>query len=350
MADYTYEQAHYAPDAGNGSSFTFSNMTNWVGAAVSVSLVIGTCVWGYRVMVRDVSGIPVVLAAEGPMRQQPDNPGGQLADNQGLAVNAVAGTSQAEEPAKRLVLAPVPAGLGEDDIALQDLPHNTSLAIAQTTPILPITGLSESLIGPRNIVAPMSVSASSETDVIDAPIDSIAALADRLAANATPFETADETEITDVVVVDDVQSDVVITHSNSLARSLRPLARPANARLRVASTAPLSAEVLAATQAAGQSSAPTVQDIDPASLPAGTRLVQIGAFPSASEARGEWDRVSGILGDYLVDKKRVVMRAKSGGKIFYRLRVQGFDDLATARRFCATFVEKNVDCIPVVTK
>jgi hypothetical protein len=46
----------------------------------------------------------------------------------------------------------------------------------------------------------------------------------------------------------------------------------------------------------------------------------------------------------------VIQRATSGGRVFFRLRAHGFDDVADARRFCATFVAQKVDCIPVVTR
>jgi hypothetical protein len=93
-----------------------------------------------------------------------------------------------------------------------------------------------------------------------------------------------------------------------------------------------------------------VTEVDPETLPAGTRLVQIGAFDSPDAARSEWQRLDVRFGDYLDGKERVIQRATSGGRIFYRLRAHGFDDLSDARRFCAAFVARNVDCIPVVTR
>ena len=58
---------------------------------MSLALIVGIGVWGTKLIMRDVSGIPVVRAAEGPMRIQPENPGGLPADHQGLSVNDVAG-------------------------------------------------------------------------------------------------------------------------------------------------------------------------------------------------------------------------------------------------------------------
>ena len=345
MADYTFDQAHYVPETGDAKTLTLANMTNWIGAAVSVGLVVSACVWGYRVMMRDVSGIPVVMAAEGPMRVQPENPGGELADHQGLAVNAVAGTSLAEAPAQRLVLAPTPSGLGEDDIALKDLPRDTPVPVEDVMPAAITDSLSLEEEGPHNSEATLIEAAVSAED---AEIDPIEALANELAANATaqPSPTAEEFEA-DLAAQDALLEDDLTQHSNSLARSLRPLARPQGARVQLASTEPLSAQMVANS---APQTASVGGEIDHGTLPAGTRLVQIGAFPSAEDARSEWARVSGFMGDFLADKQRVVMQAQSGGRTIYRLRVHGFEDLAEARRFCATSIEKNVDCIPVVTK
>lgn len=91
-------------------------------------------------------------------------------------------------------------------------------------------------------------------------------------------------------------------------------------------------------------------EIDPAAIPPGTRLAQLGAFESVDVARTEWDRLEQRFGGYLVGKSRVIERAESGGSRFYRLRAMGFVDLADARRFCSAFKAEGVDCIPVASK
>ena len=82
----------FAQDAGESR---VSNLTNFAGAALSLALIIGVGVWGYKLVVRDVSGIPVVRAMEGDMRVLPDNPGGAVALHTGLAVNEVAASGEA---------------------------------------------------------------------------------------------------------------------------------------------------------------------------------------------------------------------------------------------------------------
>ncbi|KKK92596.1 hypothetical protein LCGC14_2701340, partial [marine sediment metagenome] len=88
-------------------------------------------------------------------------------------------------------------------------------------------------------------------------------------------------------------------------------------------------------------------EVDPATLPVGTRLVQLGAFDSDEVARAQWTRIGAKFDKFFDGKRRVVQRAKSGGKTFYRLRAEGFADLGDARRFCSALVAEGADCIPV---
>ena len=87
-----------------------------------------------------------------------------------------------------------------------------------------------------------------------------------------------------------------------------------------------------------------------APLPVGTRLVQLGAFETAEIAQSEWGRLSGRFDDFFFGKSPVIQEAQSGGRTFYRLRAEGFEDLSDARRFCAALVAENAACIPVVVR
>ena len=83
--------------------------------------------------------------------------------------------------------------------------------------------------------------------------------------------------------------------------------------------------------------------------PMGSALVQLGAFESKNLAKSEWQRFEKLLGSMLISKNMVVQKAERGGKIFYRLRAAGFDDISDARQFCTAISDK-VACIPVVTR
>lgn len=328
MTDYT--QYGVAPEGRPARHV--ASAANWLGAGLSLALVAGVGVWGYKLIARDVSGVPVVQAAAGPMREAPEDPGGLLAMHQGLAVNRVAGIGTAAPPAERLVLAPTPAGLGEEDVALGLLPQDV-------TPVPAATGTMPVLAAPDETpLAPLPELATVPAGTATAEAqDPIRILVEQLAAGVAPLsELAPQTNA----------SDIEIYEGPGLARSLRPRLRPQG--LQVAALGTRNDATPTALAAVSPGSA--TLERDPDSLAPGTRLVQIGAFDSPETARAEWQRLEARFGDYLLGKDRVIQRATSGGRVFYRLRAHGFVDLSDARRFCAAFVAQNVDCIPVVTR
>jgi hypothetical protein len=126
-----------------------------------------------------------------------------------------------------------------------------------------------------------------------------------------------------------------------LAVSPRPAPRPGRA---------LGTQVASLDPAAGLPISRGPIDVDPATLPEGARLVQLGAYPTEDVAREEWDIVAARFADFMDGKGRVIEEAEAGGRIFYRLRVSGFEDLADSRRFCAVLVAGEASCIPVAAR
>lgn len=275
---------------------------HFAGAALSLALIAGVAVWSYDLIKRDVSGVPVVQALKGPMRVQPDDPGGRPADHQGLAVNAVAATGAAEAPADRLTLAPRPVDLAEEDA--------TGAELAEITP--------------------------EETRA------SIEALVKELTEDTAPLAPLAEPEKT-AVLTEAVATEATIPrplpavlNAPGLRRSLRPQARPLQVNtLRPATLTPVDV---------------ASDELLPADLPSGTRLAQLGAFESPDQARSAWEKLAVRFDEVMEGKSLVVEEAASGGRTFYRLRAAGFDDLSDARRFCSVFVSENADCIPVTVR
>jgi sulfur carrier protein ThiS len=295
------------------SANTLNNITNMVAAGFSVALIVGVGIWGYKLMVRDVTGLPVVQAISGKMRVLPDNPGGELALNQGLAVNEVAAAGTAAALTDTLVLAPKPVVLAVEDTPISAqlvAPVQQPASLDFSAPIADLYGL---------------VSSQTATDTPEA--GTVEDLIRQLTQSADPISNV--SGATDV-------TDETATQAAGLRRSLRPLLRPDSAPSVVI---PVSAPAKA-----------TVTDVDPTSVPAGTRLVQLGAFDSAEVARSQWDKIEGRFGDFVQGKSRIVQKANSGGRTFYRLRAMGFSDLSDARRFCSALLAENADCIPVVTR
>ncbi len=305
----------------------FGRIVNVLGAAASLALVAGVGVWGFKLVMRDVSGVPVVRAVEGPMRIQPESPGGTPADHQGLAVNAVAAKGTAAPPADRLILAPKPVSLTDEDTPMSALKPTKAVHVVE-----------EEISNQE--------AADLRQNAVDALVAELAgeSIADRgeqaegvqLASLATP----EEEPAIDPADLMAQMPDSALLEAPGVRRSLRPIDRPARATPAKVSEDAINAAVKAA---AGL-------DVDPDTLPVGTRLAQLGAFESAEVAQAEWGRINGQFGEYLDGKQRVIQKTSSGGRTFYRLRALGFEDLSDSRQFCAALVARGADCIPVTVR
>ncbi len=304
MADLNYDD--YAESSGASVGGTLTACMNWAGAVMSLTLIGGLAVWGYEILVRDVTGVPVVRALEGPMRIAPEDPGGSRAAYQGLAVNRIAAEGAAAQPPERVVLAPP-----EPELAAEDQPM---AALLPDAPGAPIEEVRERKVSAIDLAVAEALGES--------PAVLLAAASERNLPVPTPA----------VAVADEPIDEA------GIAVSPRPEPRPEN--LPVTELASLDGELPATALEGGV-------DADPGTIATGARLVQLGAFPSEDLARAEWDTVTERFGDFMEGKRRVIQPAEAGGRAFYRLRVLGFEDLADSRRFCAVLVAGEASCIPV---
>lgn len=312
MAAFNYDD--FESDQGGA----FAAILNWGGAFLSVLLIAGLATWGWKLWQRDVTGIPVVRALEGPMRVAPDDPGGLASEYQGLTVNRIA-EEREDTPSQQVVLAPAPATLDEEeDLAMAALPSlapepapspaiEDGMDFVEVAPAPQIGGAE-----PVEEVAPPAVEMSEE-----APTATDLAVAAALAEAGLAPEPA-------ILKVGAGAAHVPVS-------TPRPVTRPATLQ-----TVSLAAPVVAGGEADASSIAP------------GTRLVQLGAYASPEVARAEWRSAEARFGDYMVGRTRVVQEVQTGGRTFYRLRAMGFDDLSDARRFCAVLVADGANCIPVL--
>jgi hypothetical protein len=293
---------------------------NIAGAVTSLALVVGLGIWGYRLAVRDVNGVPVIQAMDGPMRIAPESPGGEIADHQGLAVNTVAEVGMAAPMPDKLVLAPRPVELTVEDLAglggqmqpgLEEASAPTGLLTASPDLALAATPLTES------------------ADPTEVAVE--AALAEAL--GEAPVEADPVLDAPMVALAPELIEELAL--EGAIVTSIRPKARPGSRTV----VAPQDAALLPATK-----------EVDPTSIAPGTRLVQFDTFDTADEARAAWAVLQGRFGELMVDKALVVQPAESGGRTFYRLRGHGFDGEDDARRFCSAIVAQGGRCIPVPHK
>ena len=285
--------------------FKLNMIFYWIGAVLSLSLLAGAIGWSYKLVVRDINQIPIVRAQLGPLRVAPDNPGGLTAANQGLSVTQLAVN---EKPllSDEINLAPAAEILNEETSASLLREVDKLNQIDETYEI-------------KEINAENTISLDGSSGAMNA-------------------ETASKTESL-VAQVAFSQKKVEIENAVSLALSITSEFDPSLTSLRP-KTRPRSV----------QQNRELIVSKEPMSkLPIGSAIVQLGAFDSKSLAESEWRRFEKLLGSILAPKQMIIQKAESGGKIFYRLRASGFNDISDARQFCTAISDK-VACIPVVTR
>ena len=111
-----------------------------------------------------------------------------------------------------------------------------------------------------------------------------------------------------------------------------PAAKPAPAP--VAQPAPATA-VQAARPASGT----------PATSNAGkAAMVQLAALPTEAAARAEWQSLTKKMPDLLNGRQPTFAKSERDGKVMWRIRTTGFNDVASARSFCERVRVKGNGC------
>ena len=281
----------------------------WTGAALSFFLLASAIGWSYQLIVRDINQIPVVRAQLGPLRVAPDDPGGLTAANQGLSVTQLAVN---EKPllSNEIHLAPAAEILNAEHLALQvteDVKSNTDDGTFEIKELN-----AENSINLKEVSNEIEVDTGSKKEVV----------LSKVAFSQKKIEIENAVSLALSITDDPVDSLTL----------LRPKIRPMISRRN------------------NKTTGDQVVNNEPISnLPIGSAVVQLGAFENKNLAKSEWQRFEKLLGSILFSKKMIVQKAESGGKIFYRLRASGFDDISDARQFCSAISDR-VACIPVVTR
>ena len=345
------------PEETGGTGFDPAIVMRAGAAAVSLGLLVGMGVWGYKLAVRDANGIPVVQAMEGPMRETPADPGGEVAVNTGLAVNDVAAEGGAAEPEDVVLLAPQTAGLTEEDLLVQPTAEAGEVTAADVVAEVTVQGTgTEVHLGGVAVQPDVEVAA-------EAPMtaEQILALADEISEGVEALEVLSEEvvppelSVAGAVVPAEPAVERISADIPGVTRAFRPPARPAQlvqAAAVVETTESTIPEVpsvdvsiidVVLSQAQNTEVAATVTP-----AVAGNTLVQLGTFGSSDEARSRWQTLGAEFVDFMSGKELVIQEATSGGRQFFRLRATGFSDINDSRRFCATLQSEDTACIPVV--
>lgn len=344
----------YAESPAGEDSFAarIARLTHYLGALASVGLMVGLLAWGWQLVSRDVSGVPVIRAIEGEARTTPDEPGGELSNYSGLAVNAVA-AGAAPAPTQELAIAPPATELAAADVAMGELgatarePSNPS-DIPLTfdgEPITPMSDREAQALAEAAAAAAAQLAAAedavSQAAIIDAPAREGALNEIVTDENGAPADDAIAAALAEA------QSSL---NPAALQVSTRPAPRPRVTRVASAAPAPAPAARPAPAPEAAPASAPAPQPVQQVQPASGAQLVQIGAFDSNAIAQSEWSRLSAKFGSHFAGKGQVIQQHQANGRTFWRLRAAGFESRAQAQEFCAALKAGGTDCIPIAAQ
>ena len=147
--------------------------------------------------------------------------------------------------------------------------------------------------------------------------------------------------------VDQLRSQLAERAAQEAARNAPPPASPAPAQ--PAAPATPSAPATASALNAPSLPAPVPTTAERFAPVANGRVqVQLGALPSETGARGEWDRLQKRAPE-LLGNRRVSLAPfdREGQTTLYRIRTGGFADATTARAFCEEMKTRSIPCMVI---
>ncbi|WP_081995162.1 SPOR domain-containing protein [Paracoccus sp. PAMC 22219] len=339
------------PVQADGLPARLARVTHYMGAVASVALMVGLMAWGWQLVSRDVSGVPVIRAVQGEARTTAEEPGGQLTNHTGLAVNSVAG-GQVLSPTDQVAIAPAPVDLSADDVAMGELgatahepsnPSETPLTFAGE-PIVPLSDSEARALADAKAAAAaeraLADQAVNQAAIIDAPATEGPVTEVVTDENGLPAQSA--------AIAEALAQAQAEANPGVVVASVRPTPRPRVTRVAAAPAAAAAQTAVAEAPAPAPDrpeAAPAPTPAPVASNSASGPVVQVGAFDSDSIANGEWQRLAGRNGGLFSGKSPVIQEHQSNGRTFWRLRVAGFDSLSEARQFCSALQSSGTDCL-----
>lgn len=267
-----------------------SKITQTIAATISFGVCGVIIYWGILASSLDPQKVPVIRKTEGPARIAPEEPGGEQASHQGLAVNEVQSNGSASDTAERVVLAPQNAVLTEEDLSV--------------TQMLQVKLEEEA----TRRAAKLAEQQVQEPETPNIPL--------LIGETAPSFEATEQ-----AVVEAEPEVGPAVLIPKKRPRTYTP-------KKKVVVELPKPLETVAA----------------------GTKLIQLGAFDSPSIADQQWRKMLGRHGDLLGGKRELIQKAQRGGRTFYRLRAVGFDSSNEAKSLCSALTARGTACLAVTAR
>ena len=344
--------------AGAGPALRWRPLAHGAGAVTSLALMAGLVVWGAGEMRRDLSQVPVIAASDAPMRVAPEVPGGQVSDQAGFAVNRVKAGEPSEPRTDGIRHAPPDVALAEEDRPMPGLSGQGQAghAAADAPAITPADPEAGGTAPAPRLAAPETpgvLATAPALGVTEGVAPAIATAEEIAAAHAVAASLTATLSAPPAGDAGDTADPAAPSAAAPAPAPVRPQPRPEATEARLSSSNDRGDD-------RGNDAGVEIASLAPIGLPEprddsapvapGTRLVQLGAYDSAETARAEWQRLGARFAPLMEGKARLVQEGGSDPQARWRLRAEGFDDLAQARRFCTALIAEGADCIPVVAR
>ncbi len=328
----------------------------WFTTTLSIGLVIGIVFWSYRLGVRDASELPVIRALNEPARSRPEDPGGEVADNQGLEVNEVLAGEEASIPDSSRTAPPPVALIDEDQPpGPVDLPHGNDPVVV-FDPFNNRSGTGEAQEAEEQpgiiIIEPSDPNRAPATDQAARDREEAERLAreqaEREEAARLARETAEreEAERQARELAEREEAERLARESQQRAESERAARQQQEADREAAEIARREEEAREIQEALERALREQQEAAQPAQPNPNVR-VQLGTFDTEIGALGHLQELTSLHGDLLASRRLSVQKVTSGNRVEFRIRASGFQGTNETTALCQALRARGVDCVQI---
>lgn len=289
----------------------------------------------------------IVEAEKTPLKEKPLDPGGMKFPNQDKTIFETFANGSQQTPKVERVLPtpeePLPKNIdtSETQTWINERLHKNIDTVRADAALPDDSGAREQVIGDDGDGAVAKLSSSTTME------DEAASVSEQQVAEKLKKAAEDAMKSKDIVSYKQVAESAGVA-----AAKPAPVEKsaPVSAPEPVFAPAPVAEKVDLEVDADAKPSAPVellspVQKAAPAPTATGAFRVQLGAFQSEKEARGELLRIRKKFADVAPYSEQVV-RADLGAKgVFYRLRLTGLASAAAAKSLCAKLSAQGQPCL-----
>ena len=277
-------------------------IVSWAGALLSIIILITLIIWGFSLNVSDSAEIPVVKAKIKELRVVSEEPGGQIVNYQGLSVNNVQEQGKAQSAATRIILAPEPIKLIEEDVNISIIENSRVTNEPKVSSLNNGDGENK-----KEII-----------NVLDGiPTFSVVISVIPKIRNLYGTHSLDKIiENNDVDLTPGTDDKIIENNAVDLTPGTKVKIKATN-------------EV---------------------SLKSGTNLVEFGFYPTKQKAQKVWSDLMINNSSVFKNKKRIIQNVNIRGNNFYRLTVVGFSGWGESRDFCVFLRDFLPTCLPMRAK